>query len=242
MPANYIGYIVSGIIILLALILGVYAQIKVQSTFSRYSQEACKSGITGKQLAQSILNATGNQATLRSCRGHLTDNYNPMNHTINISQDNIESSSIAGLGVVAHEMGHYLQHVKNYKPFHIRQTVVKICNFTSGLLVPLLLIGILLNVFAFTMYGVAGDIVIWVAVGIYGVSALANLATLPVEIDASRRAMKMLNGMNIMDSEELGKTKQVLSAAALTYVAALLVSLGYFLRLLFYALLITRDR
>ena len=103
----------------------------------------------------------------------------------------------------------------------------------------MLLIGILLNVF---LYAFAGNVVIWIAVGIYGVSALANLATLPVEIDASKRALKMLSGMGIMDKEELGKTKKVLSAAALTYVAARLVSLAYFLRLLFYALMITGDR
>lgn len=240
MPANYIGYVVSGAVILIAIFIAIYAQIKVQSTFSKFSDIPCKSGITGKQLAQSILDATGNHATLKGCRGHLTDHYNPVNHTVNISQDNINSSSIAGLGVVAHEMGHYLQQVKNYKPFYIRQTIVKLCNFTSGLLMPLLLIGILLNVFAFTMYGVVGDILIWIAVGIYGVSALANLATLPVELNASKRALTMLEGMGIMDKEELGKTKQVLSAAALTYVAALLVSLGYFLRLLFYALIL-RD-
>lgn len=242
MPANYIGYIISGFIVLFAIILAIYAQIKVQSTFSKYSDVPSKSGITGKNLAQSILNATGNQATLRSCRGHLTDHYNPVNHTVNISQDNINSSSVAGLGVVAHEMGHYLQQVKKYKPFYIRQAIVKVCNFTSGLLLPLLLIGMLLNIFAYSMYGMAGDIIIWIAVAIYGVSALANLATLPVEINASKRALKMLKGMNIMDEQELAQTKEVLSAAALTYVAALLVSLGYFLRLLFYALLITRDR
>lgn len=242
MPANYIGYIISGFIVLFAIILAIYAQIKVQSTFSKYSDVPSKNGITGKNLAQSILNATGNQATLRSCRGHLTDHYNPVNHTVNISQDNINSSSVAGLGVVAHEMGHYLQQVKKYKPFYIRQAIVKVCNFTSGLLLPLLLIGMLLNIFAYSMYGMAGDIIIWIAVAIYGVSALANLATLPVEINASKRALKMLKGMNIMDEQELAQTKEVLSAAALTYVAALLVSLGYFLRLLFYALLITRDR
>ncbi len=239
MEAIYIGYLICGVVILFAIILAVYAQIKVSSTYNKYMETQAKSGITGRQLAQNILNSTGNQATLRTIRGHLNDHYNPVNHTVNISVDNADSSSISGLGVVAHEMGHYLQQVKNYKPFYIRQTIVKLCNFTSGLLVPMLLIGILLNVF---LYAFAGNVVIWIAVGIYGVSALANLATLPVEIDASKRALKMLSGMGIMDKEELGKTKKVLSAAALTYVAALLVSLAYFLRLLFYALMITGDR
>lgn len=240
MSANFIGYIVSGLIILVALIVGLYAQVRVSATYQKYSQVPTKSGVTGLELANGIIAATGGNAKVRIIKGTLTDNYNPINRTVNISAENAEISTIAGVGVAAHEMGHYLQHTKNYFPFKVRQTVVKISNFTSGLLIPLLLVGMMLNIFMFTAAGYIGDIFIWVAVGIYGASALANLATLPVEIDASRRAVKMLKGMEVLDEQELAGTKQVLTAAALTYVASLLVSLGYFLRLLFYAFLL-RD-
>lgn len=240
MEGYLIGYVVSGAIIFLAILLALFAQIKVNSTYQEYSNVQSKSGITGNQLAQTILDATGNKAALRQVSGHLTDNYNPVNHTVNISQKNYNSSTIAGLGVVAHEMGHYLQHNKKYLPFYIRQTVVKVCNFASGLLLPMLLLGILLNVFLVATN--AGNIIIWVAVAIYATSFLANLVTLPVEIDASRRAVKMLKNLNILDSNELAGTKKVLLAASLTYVASALVSLGYFLRLLFYALIVVNDR
>lgn len=240
MSIEYIGYMIAGIIILIAIIVAIVAQSKVNSTYKEYSDVPAKSGITGRQLAEMILNGTGNKATLRGIRGNLTDNYNPVNKTVNISEVNINSSSIAGLGVVAHEMGHYLQHQSNYAPFKARQIIIKISNFVSGMFLPLLIIGLILNIVFAATTGFAGNFIIWLAVGMYGISTVANLATLSVEKDASRRALKMLQGMNILDEVETAQTKKVLDAAALTYVAALLVSLGYFLRFLFYALMITR--
>lgn len=234
------GYIISGAILMIAILIAVVAQIKVSSTYSKYSKIDCDCGITGRELAEKIINSANLKVSVRPTRGNLTDNFNPVNHTINISQGNYESSSIAALGVVAHECGHALQEAKGYFPYKVRQFVVKASNIVSSLLMPLLIIGLIFDF----MYigGITGMVFIWAGVGIYGVSVLANLATLPVELDASRRAMKMLGGFEIMDKEELFGARKVLSAAALTYLASLLVSVAYLFRFLLIALSATRDR
>jgi len=159
---------------------------------------------------------------------------------LNLSAGNIDSSSVAALGVVAHECGHAIQDAKGYKPLKVRQAVVKTTNLVSKLLMPLLILGLVFDL----MYigGPIGMIFIWSAVGFYGLSVLASLVTLPVETNASRRALKMLEGFEVMDSLELSQTKKVLSAAALTYLASLLVSLAFFLRFLFIALSAMSDR
>lgn len=235
-----IGYICAGMLLFISIFIALYAQIKVTSTYSTYKEVESKSGMTGGELAQKIMSSAGIDVEIREIRGTLTDNYDSFKKVLNISSGNINSTSVAALGVVAHECGHALQDAKGYKPLKIRQHVIKITNIVSGLLFPLLIIGLVLDL----MYigGVVGQVFIWMAVAFYGMSVLASLATLPVELDASKRALKMLQGFEVMDSGELIKTKKVLSAAALTYVASLLVSLAYFLRFLFIAISLTNDR
>ena len=237
---DYIGYICAGALLIVAIIVALVAQIKVESTYSTYSKVAGKSGLTGAQLAQKITEAAGVDVAINKINGKLTDHYDPTNKVLNLSASNYDGTSVAALGVVAHECGHCLQDAKGYSLFKVRQGVVKTTNFLSKLLMPLLIVGLILDL----MYigGVTGMVFIWVAVGFYALSVLANLATLPVELDASNRALNMPKGFEVMDSVELKQTKQVLSAAALTYLAALLVSLGYFLRFLFLALSLSKDR
>ncbi len=237
---TYIGYICASMLLIIALVVAVVAEIKVKNTYSMYSKVNAKSGLTGRELAQKIIGAANLDVDINGVRGRLTDNYDPTRKLLNISQANMESTSLAALGVVAHECGHAIQDAKAYKPLKIRQLVIKTTNLVSKLLMPLLIVGLILDL----MYigGITGVVFIWTAVGFYAMSVLANLVTLPVELDASRRAMKMLEGFDIMDKGELVQTRRVLSAAALTYLASLLLSLAYFLRFLFIALSITSDR
>lgn len=235
-----IGYICASLLLIVALIVAVVAQTKVSSTYNTYSKINAQSGMTGRQLAERIISAAGLKVEINMIKGHLTDNYDPRSKVLNLSAGNIDSSSVAALGVVAHECGHAIQDAKGYKPLKVRQAVVKTTNLVSKLLMPLLILGLVFDL----MYigGPIGMIFIWSAVGFYGLSVLASLVTLPVETNASRRALKMLEGFEVMDSLELSQTKKVLSAAALTYLASLLVSLAFFLRFLFIALSAMSDR
>lgn len=237
---TYFGYVLAGVLLIVALIVAIYAQIKVNSTYNTYSKVTSKSGLTGRDLAEKIIAAEGLHVTVNSIGGKLSDNYDPTKKQLNISKENMNSTSVAALGVVAHELGHAMQDARNYKPMKVRHAVIKVSNFMSGFLVPLLVIGLILDLLL--IGGVTGQVFIWAAVGLYGLSTLVNLVTLPVETNASGRAMQTLRKLNVMDDVELKQTKKVLSAAALTYLAALLVSLAYFLRFLFIALQFTRDR
>ena len=232
-------YLIAGVLLFVSIIIAVVAEIKVSSTYSKFSDVVVQSGITGQQLAQKIAEQEGLDVKLNQCAGTLTDNYNPISKTINISKANFDKASISALGVVAHEMGHAIQDKKNYGPYKIRQFVVKTSNAISKMLLPLLIIGIITNL----MYvgGIVGLTFIYIAVGFYFLAVLTNLATLPVEINASKRAVQTLKKMNIMDDIEIDNAKKVLSAAAWTYLASLLVSIAYFLRFLAFALLVRKD-
>ena len=165
--------------------------------------------------------------------------YNPKDKSLNISEANYHGTSVSAHAIVAHEFGHAMQDAKNYAPLKIRQFVIKTSNFVSKLLMPLLILGILLQIFLFS--SIAGSLVIYISVALYGVSVIASLVTLPVEYNASSRAKKILIGMGSVSEDEVKGTDAVLNAAALTYVASLLLSLAYFLRFLF-LLLAIRDR
>ena len=231
---TYFQYAIASAVLIVSLIISVVAQIKVQSAYSKYSKVESKCGLTGGELAQKIVDAAGLNVRVNTINGNLTDNYNSLDKTLNISRANYNNASVAALGVVAHECGHALQDVKNYAPLKIRQFVVRVSNNISRFLLPLLIVGLLFNF----MYigGVTGQVFIWIAVGFYALSVLANLATLPVEINASNRALKMLQGFEIMDDGELEGAREVLSAAAFTYLASLLVSFAFLLRFLLIAL------
>lgn len=234
----YIGYIISGVVILVAMIISFVAQSRVYKTFNDYKNIQSSLNMTAVQLAEKMANTSNINITVCECGGTLTDNYNPKDKSINISQANFNSNSIASHAIVAHEFGHALQDENNYVPLKIRQVVVKVSNFMSALLMPLLILGVLLQ---FIWLMGAGSIIIYVSAGMYGLSVLLGLVTLPVEFNASSRAKKLLTEMGCTSEEEVRGTDAVLNAAAMTYVASLFVSLAFFLRFLL-IILSLRDK
>lgn len=208
-------------LVLPAVIFALWAQFNVKSTFSKYSKIASRSGMTGFDSARRILDANGlGDVRIAHIAGDLTDNYNPTDNTIYLSDSVYGSNSAAAIGVAAHEAGHAVQHATGYTPIKIRSAIIPITNIGSNLAMPLIILGIVLSFPTLAYIGVAA----------FGLSTLFQLVTLPVEFDASGRALKALEGS--LDGEDLASARKVLRAAALTYVAALAVSLVNLLRLL----------
>lgn len=234
----YLGYILSGVAIIISIIIALVAQVKVNNAFNKYKDVPSSLNMTGRELAEKLSQDNNLGLTVRECQGSLTDHYDPRDKSINISQSNFNNNSIASQAIVAHEFGHAMQDAEGYAPYKVRQVVVKVSNLVSRMLMPLLIIGILLQVF---LMGIAGSLVIYISVAIYAVAVIANLVTLPVEINASSRAKDMLVRIGAGSDEEVQATDKVLNAAALTYVASLMVSLAYFLRFLFLLLMWRRD-
>lgn len=234
----YLGYILSGVAIIISIIIALVAQAKVNNAFNKYKDVPSSLNMTGRELAEKLSQDNNLGLTVRECQGSLTDHYDPRDKSINISQSNFNNNSIASQAIVAHEFGHAMQDAEGYAPYKVRQVVVKVSNLVSRMLMPLLIIGILLQVF---LMGIAGSLVIYISVAIYAVAVIANLVTLPVEINASSRAKDMLVRIGAGSDEEVQATDKVLNAAALTYVASLMVSLAYFLRFLFLLLMWRRD-
>lgn len=216
-------------------ILAMLAQARVKSTFSRYSTVRVRSGITGAELAQRILDANRIQGVrIERISGELTDHYDPKVSVIRLSDSVYGSSSCAALGVAAHECGHVLQYVKDYAPIRYRNAIIPVTQFGSMVSMPLFILG-------FVLASLSPKLIILSYIGLilFSTVALFQIFTLPAEFDASRRAMATLQGMNIMTGEELHGARKVLNAAALTYVAALAVTLMQILR---YALLLSGRR
>jgi len=236
----YIGYIICGIAIFLAVLVAIIAQAKVQSAFNKYNDKTSSLDLTGAQLAEKLAMENGVALTVRSCPGTLTDHYDPRDKSINISTSNFNSRSIASQAIVAHEFGHALQDAEEYFPFKVRQAVVKASNFISKLLLPMIIIGLILELLLFVGGGI-GNIIIYIYVGIYSIAVIANLVTLPVEFNASSRAKKMLEQMGCTAPGEVEATDRLLNAAAMTYVASLLVSIAYLVRLLYILRIFNRD-
>ena len=208
-------------LVLPAVIFALWAQFNVKSTFSKYSKIASCSGMTGFDSARRILDATGlGDVRIAHVSGDLTDHYNPTDNTIYLSDSVYGSNSAAAIGVAAHEAGHAVQHATGYTPIKIRSAIIPITNIGSNLAMPLIILGIVLSFPTLAYIGVAA----------FGLSTLFQLVTLPVEFDASGRALKALEGS--LDGDDLASARKVLRAAALTYVAALAVSLVNLLRLL----------
>lgn len=208
-------------LVLPAVIFALWAQFNVKSTFSKYSKIASRSGMTGYDSARRILDANGlGDVRIAHVSGDLTDHYNPTDNTIYLSDSVYGSNSAAAIGVAAHEAGHAVQHATGYTPIKIRSAIIPITNIGSNLAMPLIILGIILSFPTLAYIGVAA----------FGLSTLFQLVTLPVEFDASGRALKALEGS--LDGEDLASARKVLRAAALTYVAALAVSLVNLLRLL----------
>lgn len=208
-------------LVLPAVIFALWAQFNVKSTFSKYSKIASRSGMTGFDSARRILDANGlGDVRISHVSGDLTDHYNPTDNTIYLSDSVYGSNSAAAIGVAAHEAGHAVQHATGYTPIKIRSAIIPITNIGSNLAMPLIILGIILSFPTLAYIGVAA----------FGLSTLFQLVTLPVEFDASGRALKALEGS--LDGDDLASARKVLRAAALTYVAALAVSLVNLLRLL----------
>ena len=236
----YWEYYLMGIILLPGMIFAIYAQAKVNMEYDRYARVYAKTGITASDLLRQLLDGCGlSHIQVKRVSGNLTDHYDPKKEVICLSSDNYDSSSISALGIACHEFGHALQKQKKYVPYKVRSALVPVCNIGSQLLWPLVIIGICLNFAA--IESTIGNIFVWAGIGFFGLSVLFQLATLPVEFNASKRAIQLLRGTGTLDEEELVGTKKVLSAAALTYVAALVMAMLNLLRFLLFVLMNRRN-
>jgi Zn-dependent membrane protease YugP len=197
--------------------LGLWAQRKVKRTFEKYSQVPVRNGMTGAEAAAAVVRSSGLQGVeIRAVEGRLSDHYDPRNRTLNLSPDVGAASSVAALGVAAHEAGHAIQDARNYLPMRVRQTFVPVASIGSSFAVPVIFVGLILGATGLTNVGLA----------LFTAIVLFQLVTLPVEFDASRRALVALRDGRLLEADELDGAKSVLSAAAWTYVAAFVAALS----------------
>lgn len=224
----YWEYYIMGVILIPGLILALIAQAKVSVNYKKYNQVMSKKNMKASEVARLILDSAGlKQVAIKKISGELTDNYDPKTQTVSLSSSVYDSTSVAAIGIACHEVGHALQYAQNYAPVKMRMFLVKACNLSNTLLWPLVIIGLVLNI---GLNSVAGMVCMWSGVVIFGLSVIFNLVTLPVEYNASGRAKSILSNAEILDSEEMEGVNKVLNAAALTYVAALVVSILNLLR------------
>jgi Zn-dependent membrane protease YugP len=210
-------------LVLPAILLSMWAQSRVSSTFSRYQKITSRSGISGAEIARRILDQNGlSDVGVERIAGNLTDHYDPRKRVVRLSQGVYDSRSVAALGVAAHETGHAVQHSQGYVPLRIRNVITPVSSFGARLSFPLILIGMLLGATNLIDIG----IILFATVTVF------QFVTLPVEYNASSRALATLSDGGILYDEELDAAKKVLSAAALTYLAALLTSAAQLLRLI----------
>lgn len=223
------------ILVLPAIILAGIASAAVKRTFKKYSSHRNSRGITGAEAARRVLDANGLQnVSVRRVSGELTDHFDPSNNTVNLSDSTYSSTSTAAVGVACHEVGHAIQHAVGYAPIKIRMAIIPLTNFGANISVPLIIAGVILASFSHAFLMLA-----YVGVACFALSTLFQLVTLPVEIDASRRALNTIDDYGILDRSEIGDAKKVLTAAAMTYVAALAVSLS---QLLYFILMVSGRR
>lgn len=212
------------LLIIVPIIIGLWAQMKVKSAYDKYVQVPSRGRITGREAAAAVMASAGiHDVEIVECHGTLTDHYDPTRKRLALSRDNFRGSSLAALGVSAHEAGHAIQHKQKYAPLNFRMALVPITGFASQLL-PIVMFGGFF--FGF------GLITINIGIAIYLVLTVFQLVTLPVEFDASTRAKKQLVGLGIIDRDEMEGVTKTLDAAAYTYVAAFVSSLGWLLYLL----------
>ena len=225
----FYGFDPTFIILIPAIIFTVYAQRKVQSTYAAYSRVATRKGSTGGQTARMILNSNGmGHVPIEIVPGNLTDNYDPTKDVMHLSEGTHNSSSVAAVAVAAHESGHAMQDGSNYAFLKLRIAMVPAVNVVSAISMPVIMIGIILVCAGQAMGGSLFNI----GVIMFAVVVLFHTVTLPVEFDASKRALQQLVALDIVDESEVRGARKVLSAAAMTYVAALSVSLLTLIRLL----------
>ena len=220
------------ILVVIGAVICMIASAKVKGTFNKYSQLRSMSGMNGAQVAQRVLQAAGiYDVQVRHVSGSLTDHYDPRTKTVNLSDPVYNATSVAALGVAAHECGHAIQHAKSYAPLSIRSALVPIANFGSMLAWPVILIGLFFNTRS-------SGLIIDIGILLFSAAVLFQLVTLPVEFDASRRALVMLRTQGILADDELRYTRRVLKSAALTYVASAAAAILQLLRII----LITNGR
>ena len=214
------------ILVVIGAIICLIASARVKTTYAKYSKYRSMSGLTGAQAAERILHSAGiYDVSVQHVSGNLTDHYNPSNKTLNLSDSVYGSTSVAAVGVAAHECGHAIQHQQGYVPLTLRSAIVPVANLGSTLAWPLILIGLF-----FTSN--TGTFLIDLGILCFSFAVLFQLVTLPVEFNASGRALKLLSETGILQKDEVSDTRKVLSAAALTYVAAATTAVLQLLRLL----------
>ena len=220
------------ILVVIGAVICMIASARVKGTFNKYSQLRSMSGMNGAQVAQRVLQAAGiYDVQVRHVSGSLTDHYDPRTKAVNLSDPVYNATSVAALGVAAHECGHAIQHAKSYAPLSIRSALVPIANFGSMLAWPVILIGLFFNTRS-------SGLIIDIGILLFSAAVLFQLVTLPVEFDASRRALVMLRTQGILAEDELKYTRRVLKSAALTYVASAAAAILQLLRII----LITNGR
>lgn len=226
MPYGYYGYYFDPtyILIIIAAIISLIAQWRVNSAFSKYSRVASMSGMTGAQAARMILQSNGiNDVSVQRISGKLTDHYNPSTKVLNLSESVYGSTSVAAIGVAAHECGHAIQHARGYFPLSLRTALVPVANIGSQLSWVFIIVGAILSF---------NQTLITIGIIMFSAAVLFQLVTLPVEFNASARALEQLESNGILYRDEVSQTRKVLSAAALTYVAAADTAILQLLRLI----------
>ncbi len=212
------------LLVIIGAVLCIFAQMRVSMTFKKYSKVRSRSGLTGAQAAQRILELSGiYDVRVEHVRGELTDHYDPSSKVLRLSDATYASTSVAAIGVAAHECGHALQHNKGYAPLSFRTALVPAANIGSKLGIPIILLGVFFGM---------NQLFIQIGIWVFAIAVLFQVVTLPVEFNASGRALSMLGNYGLMENDETRGCRKVLSAAALTYVAAAASSILQLLRLI----------
>ena len=236
-------YLLFLLLLIPCLIFSGWASMRVNKTFSAYDKVQTRSCMTGYDTAVRLMSRRGvHDISVNRVDGKLTDHYHPTKKQVNLSMSSYGSASVAAVAVAAHEVGHVMQKKSGYVPYKIRNVLVPVTNIGARLALHLVIVGVLLDLFLTVTPMPVGQWLVYIGIALYGLSTLFMLVTLPVEYNASRRAKKMLIEDGILTQEELPGASKVLSAAALTYVASLLISLLYFLRFAMIFLSLLRRR
>lgn len=229
MPYYYYGFDWTYVVLVLpCLLLSLWASANVNSTFKKYSKQYSLRQLTGAEAAQRVLRANGvHGVRIERVSGNLTDHYDPKTNVIRLSDGVYNNTSTAAIGVACHEAGHAVQYAEGYAPIKLRAAIIPVTNFGSRLAMPLILIGLL-----FSALGSFSDTLIYLGIACFGLSLVFQLVTLPVEFNASHRALRAIEDGGLLTEEEQKGARKTLTAAALTYVAATAVALAQLLRLI----------
>ena len=216
------------VLVLPCILLSLWASSNVNSTFKKYSKQYSSRRLTGAEAAQRVLSANGVRGVrIERVSGNLTDHYDPKTNVIRLSDSVYSATSTAAIGVACHEAGHAVQYAESYAPIKIRAAIIPLTNFGSRIAMPLILAGILM-----TFLGSFSDTLVYLGIGAFAMSLVFQIVTLPVEFNASRRAMAAIENSNLLTAEEQRGARKTLTAAAMTYVAATAVALAQLLRLM----------